>query len=504
MAPSKRFWFCIIICIVLHFALVECKKIDFKSTVLKRCTRDTNANKMGRKTADFTSSVVLTGISIALSISNPLFKIVSLFVVGTLLDLIWPTSGSYQSIRADVIADIRNEMNKQATAEMKMKLRDYGEQIKNAFSVLQVQGNKIEQWKDSVLTNGINLQKQSSLLQLYKSRVNSTSWEYFKIKIVSLATDVGNDGHQFHIQNDPTSSLEYYREFVTIQIGLWVAELLIFAGTNTEIHLKNLLQDKIKTALKNHYRYVMWAIHKSATIIESKLNSRLKYKEVVNSWNEQFPLDAWKQLAGFSGHSRFIRSSDTVSFKYLGHELGYIMYNKRYWRSWMSCWGSGTECTIRNCPEIDNPFVAGEQYQYKYHCRGEVFWIYGEIYDNIQACDKVAIHYSSWGDEHYWLSLDSARPYRSTYWFFNTRQCPGTSFMYEPFYGRCLNEILTIEVEGKTCGELVEDRDVIMLKGRYDKYVASTVLNRLTTTGQKWWRIFKHDSFLKSFDNNFM
>ncbi|XP_052088226.1 uncharacterized protein LOC127725336 [Mytilus californianus] len=503
MAPSKRFWCCIIICIVLHLALVDCKKIDdFKSTVLKRCKRDTNLNKNGRKIADFTSSVALTGIGIALSISNPLFKVVSLFVVGTLLDLIWPTSGSYQSIRADVIADIRNEMNKQATAEMKMKLRDYGEQIKNAFSVLQVQGYKIEQWNDSVLKNGISLQKQSSLLQEYKSRVNSTTWEFFKIKIVSLATDIGNDGHQFHIQNDPTSSLEYYREFVTTQIGLWVAELMIYAGNDAEIHLKNLLQNKIKTALKNHYKYVMWAIHKSATIIESKHKSRLKYKEVVNSWNEQFPLDAWKQLSGYSGHSRFIRSSDTVSFKYLDLGTGYS--KTRFWSSWMSCWGSGTKCAIRNCPEIDNPFVAGEQYQYKYHCRGEVFWIYGEIYDYIQACDKVAIHYSSWGDKHYWFSLDSYRRHRTRRWFFNTRQCPGKSFMYEPFNGRCLNEILTIEVEGKTCGELVEDRDVIMLKGRYDKYVTSAVWYELIPGMTKWWRIFKHDSFLKSFDNSFM
>lgn len=338
-----------------------------KKEILRIEKRSTSHLKSSIK---FLTDVALQGTLMALSVSNPLVGLTGGFIIGTLINVIWPFN-SYDAIRANVVEDINRIMSNNEIGKMQMKLRDYKRLIQNLFGILKLPNEYLDEWRKSVYVNEVDFYKQRSIVQKYKDQMSQSSFEYFKKRLLAVNTYIEMDREHFFIPSDPFSSLAYYGEFATIELNLLVAELIIEANENRTEIVKH-LRTRIKSAANRHYRFVLWASHKAADKIQSKNTLNwYKYIEVVNSIREEFPLQEWKRLALINNDNVNIRNNEAVSLKF-------IPPGRFYDNRWLSCWGSGSRCTLRTCPGTDNPFDTGSQYQYHYRCRGEVFWIFGD------------------------------------------------------------------------------------------------------------------------------
>ena len=148
------------------------------------------------------------------------------------------------------------------------------------------------------------------------------------------------------------------------------------------------------------------------------------------------------------------RSGGAISLKLAWNHV----FNRR--NHWLSCWGSGSPCAARTCPGEDNPMEWGSQYEYRWRCRGEVFWIHA--IDNsdgmIRTCSRVGIYYSYMKGKHWWLSTSNDIALHLT----DTKTCPGSSAS-SMRNGGCGREAWRIYVLGQPCGVPVKDRDLVRL-----------------------------------------
>lgn len=474
--------------LVLDTTFTECKKMELAQTEILKLEERMTSDE--RKLVDFSTNMAIQGTLMALEVTNPLVGIVAAFFVGTLIDAIWP-SNSYNPIRANVLKDVRNEMNYQSLERMEMKLRDYKRQVQDLFRFAQLPKQYLIEWQNSVTSHGVNFYHQLGVIKKYKKKMTPSSFAYLKNRLLALTTDIGNDHNNFFIPRDPATSLAHYREFATIELNLLTSELLVQAGNNPKNKaILNVLKGKIKSAAGRHYKFVLWAAHKASAKVEAHKGDWSRYNRAVESVLREYPMQKWKNLAGLSDNSKNIRNDDIVSLK--------LTHSKE---SWISCWGSGSKCRYRNCPGIDNPFVAGSQYKHYYKCRGEVFWIFGDLRggkDYIRNCDKVAFRYSWWSNRNagYWISTNE------NFWsgrFYNTRTCPGRSFFNSHFSGRCFNEVFTLNVKGRRCGDILQDRDAITLKDLSGRYLGGYRSLSPTKSSHRVLRIYKLYSLIKSY-----
>eukprot|EP00088_Acartia_fossae_P034660 TRINITY_DN3558_c0_g1_i1.p1 TRINITY_DN3558_c0_g1~~TRINITY_DN3558_c0_g1_i1.p1 ORF type:complete len:461 (-),score=-32.76 TRINITY_DN3558_c0_g1_i1:130-1512(-) len=90
---------------------------------------------------------------------------------------------------------------------------------------------------------------------------------------------------------------------------------------------------------------------------------------------------------------------------------------------WLSCWGSGSRCKIRNCPHILQYNTT--LYRDHWKCRGETFWIYSDS-EWIKHNQQVHFQYSIKSRKGYWLSRYKSI-WHNTAWA-DTKTCPGKEF----------------------------------------------------------------------------
>lgn len=466
--------------------------------ILKRDRRSTNLAKNSIK---FVSEFALQSISIPLFASNPLLGLTGGFIIGTLLEVLWPSNFN-DAIRAHFLQEINTVMVQHEVRKMQMRLRNYKQLIRNLFGFFRLPRRYLNEWQNSVSANGIDFESQKDILQKYKKQMSQSSFAYFKKRLLALNTYIEIDRERFYNPSDPSSSLAYYREFATMELNLLAAEIILESGERqNDQHILNNLRTRLKSAAKKHYRFVLWAAHKAATKIQTKTQNWIKYNEAVNSILTELPIQEWKQIALINDDGiHNIQNIEAVSLKFLTPAFFTFRFVDNYW---LSCYVSGSKCKFRTCPGIDNPFEAGNQYEYHYKCRGEVFWIFGDGRSGsyIRDCDKVALQYSFSNDKNkgYWLSLDR------DWWagnFYNTRTCPGRNFFNSNLY-TCRNEIFILDIQGKNCGDILQDRDVITLRDRNGNYVGA-ILNPLRdydlvsrANSVSKWRIYKQNSLIK-------
>ncbi|KAH3728828.1 hypothetical protein DPMN_054790 [Dreissena polymorpha] len=173
--------------------------------------------------------------------------------------------------------------------------------------------------------------------------------------------------------------------------------------------------------------------------------------DLQNNHDGSERVQALRRLAKRHLDPKYLRHGDAISLKYTAMRT-----------EWLSCWGSGYWCELRSCPGTNNP---------SHSCRGEVFWIYGRgrhPNQKILTCDTVGLQYSFMRGSHYWLSEDE----NHQGYYYKTRTCPGDGFEFGYGWSGCPREKFVIRVEGKGCGENVEDRDDIQLQAENNFYVA--------------------------------
>jgi len=150
---------------------------------------------------------------------------------------------------------------------------------------------------------------------------------------------------------------------------------------------------------------------------------------------------------------KVIQSGRPVALQLKGHQ-----------DKWVSCWGAGSDCKFRSCPQDkSNPFLLGGEHHYK--CRGEVFWIHKDGGGNIHSCDVVAFEYKT----GWWLSC-SDHGVRDDC---KTRTCPGDSWGNN--WDRCTYEKFRIRVVGKDCGAEVKDGDSVIISTNESDKVMSII-----------------------------
>lgn len=192
----------------------------------------------------------------------------------------------------------------------------------------------------------------------------------------------------------------------------------------------------------------------NGSAIEGKFDDMPTFamNDLQNNHDGSERVQALRRLAKRHSGRRHLRHGDAISLKFTDD-----------WMAWLSCAGSaGAWCSLRSCPGTNNP---------SFQCSGEVFWIYGRGRNpnqNILTCDTVGLRYKVLGNVHYWLSEDE----NHSGYYYDTRTCPGNGFIFGYNWSGCPREKFEIRVEGKGCGQNVEDRDDIQLKAENNFYVA--------------------------------
>ncbi|KAH3845488.1 uncharacterized protein LOC127873064 [Dreissena polymorpha] len=405
------------------------------------------------------------------------------------------------SMRDYLTPIIRQHLSDQAIWSMEMKLRSYKQQIRSIFNLFGLDMQSVEATISLIKQTGtLTSNEVIQTLNTIKRTMDASQLRNIDSYINAFLTDIENDNNVFLIVHDPTESIVFLQEFCMIKLTTFSAALALRKHLDYGPALISNLQSRAKDAAKGCYKFAKWAIHKTAGIVEDNSEHPSNvYNNFLKNVKSKINLDLFSSIGDVDIGEAYLKHGDQISLKHTNRPNT----DKR----WMSCWGSGNWCKLRSCNGTNAPFETGSQYDYGVACRGEIFWIFGfGRYPNqtILTCDTVGLQYSVWGDDHYWLSKDYA--YFISGEFYKTRTCPGNSFESSIWRSGCLEEKFEIQVEGKLCGEKVEDRDAIQLMSKSNyKYVAAVTYTwiavnfDLIKAQDSWdkpdpWRLYNHNS----------
>jgi len=232
---------------------------------------------------------------------------------------------------------------------------------------------------------------------------------------------------------------------------------------------------KVKTALRQKHdewlifyaalilRY--WRPYKDTIFADTKYDRprRTPSKLQINPAEEL--LRKWSQQAYYTSNKQTIsRMLDSCRVKQ-GHPivLNRLTNLDGVGRDFLSCWISGSQCRIRDCPANTNPYpfeYNSSKFRYGYACRGEVFYIYSNNPTGPKNGQTVNIQYSAQNNQGWWLSWNGPSLNNNFY----TKTCPGKSFSQINY--QCKNENFTIRRRVTGQGQDIFDGNLVALRDR--------------------------------------
>jgi hypothetical protein len=276
-------------------------------------------------------------------------------------------------------------------------------------------------------------------------------------------------GMQCHFvrYDDTAFSAVHFTKFATFHLAIIQAVIVAYPN-------ERFWADELEKYVIQYVAFAKHILHRELRRGATKRDGKLRLygppccdiQQWIEKATQQLPTEPTNNRARLIA-SIAIRNGHWVSFKYFSNYQPDTLHIHQPEVTWLSCWGSGSECTGRSCSGDDNPMERGNQFEYYWKCRGEVFWIHkiDDVGDGmIRACDRVGIKYSNNNGRHYWLSSDHQwfLPYFGNRYFINTKTCPGADAS-SMRGGRCRAEAWRINALGKPCGTVITDRDWIEL-----------------------------------------
>ncbi len=301
-------------------------------------------------------------------------------------------------------------------------------------------GDPVHVIRDIVLQERAVQQKAKLIsFKLTMQDIQRTSDEHLKKQRMTSFYDIMNsDRCLFMHRDDIRKDGAYFREFAYLHLVINELMILLYP------HVGSLKGDFINNA-RQYIRYAKFAIQKEAA--EGR-NLRDQLLPSIGVWSRCLLVAEPNYLVTRLLNEGNIDSGNWISLKLAGSH-----------NNWLSCWVSGSDCTLRSCPGYDNPMERGGQYGWK--CRGEVFRIHA-VDDGdgpIRTCSRVGIYYSSTNDRHWWLSSFKNRLFKV-----NTKSCPELGNHAARLRSQCAWEVWRINVRWQTCGVPIQDRDVVSLR----------------------------------------
>ncbi|KAH3845850.1 hypothetical protein DPMN_088140 [Dreissena polymorpha] len=447
-------------------------------------------------------SVQIIGAIIGAMIPIPVLGAIASVGIGAAFNIIADVSrASMVTPVQNYLTSIRQNLKEQAISSMKMKLRSYARQIGSIFDLFGLPMLSVEAAVRSIKqTRDLTSNEVIQTLYTINRTMYASHLREIDISINAFLTDIENDDNVFLFVDDPTDSIVFLQEFCMMKLTTFSAALALRKHLGYGTAFISNLQSRAKDAAKGCYKFAQWAIHKTAGNVEdTSVFQTNVYNNFLENVKSKFNLDLFSSIGDVDIRETYLKHGDIISLKSTSGN------NNNNDKRWMSCWGSGRWCEMRSCTGPMAPFETGSQYEFGAACRGEIFWIFGlGRYPNqkILTCDTVGLRYSVWGDDHYWLSKDISilNGWYTTFSYqkYNTHTCPGDSFERNINWSGCIMEQFEIQVEGKRCGQNVDDRDAIQLKSLSGGlYVSVGQYGWIMAEYYKPvypWRLYIHDS----------
>ena len=254
---------------------------------------------------------------------------------------------------------------------------------------------------------------------------------------------------EFMDPGDLRRSLAYFRKFVLVH--LVVNQALIVVDRPNRGQWK----DRLNKNVADYVNYAAVAVRREAT--DGRHDVRAVVEPEVVKWIGQLPAGGAERSALEAAVDDVVRDGGAVSFRYGddGH--------------WLSCSGVRSRCNLGDCSGFDNPMERGTQYEYRWKCRAEVFWIHivddddGAADNVVLTCSRVALESGVADGRRWWLSA------RSRGGGADTDACsPAGGGLASMRRGRCARATWRVRVDGKPCGAPVVDRDHVTLASEHN------------------------------------